>query len=193
MRRARRWAVSVLVRRGQGSAPSGVIRITAFSVPPMMPVAGETSFATIQSQPLRRRLAEAWATTSSVSAAKPTTRAGRPSVQRATVLRMSGFSANSSAGAGAPACFLILELEAEATRQSATAAAKTAASAAAPCGGRAASTAASISRALSTSTICTPRGRGASAGPVTKVTAAPRSRSALASAVPCAPEERLAM
>jgi hypothetical protein len=32
----------------------------AFSEPPMMPVSGETSLATIQSQPLRSRLAMAW-------------------------------------------------------------------------------------------------------------------------------------
>jgi hypothetical protein len=74
------------------------------------------------------------------------------------------------------------------TRQSATAAAKTAASA-----GSAASTAASISRAVSTATTSTPEGAGTLAGPVTKVTRAPRSRSAAASAVPCAPEERLAI
>ena len=47
--------------RGQSSDPSAVIRVTSFSAPPMIPVAGETSLATIQSQPLRNRLAVALA------------------------------------------------------------------------------------------------------------------------------------
>ena len=101
---------------------------------------------------------------------------------------MSGFSASASAGGGAPASFFTFEPLAPVTRQSATAAAKTAASA-----GSAASTAASISAAVSTSTTVAPAGRGASAGPVTKVTRAPRRASAAAMALPCRPEERLAM
>ena len=161
--------------------------MTAFSVPPMMPVAGETSLATIQSAPLRRRLAVALATRSSVSAAKPTTRRGR-SARAATVRRMSGFSASARAGGCPDGFFLTLEPLAEVTRQSATAAAKTAASA-----GSAASTAASISAAVATSTTVAPAGRGASAGPVTKVTRAPRRASAAAMALPWRPEERLAM
>ena len=56
-----------------------------------------------------------------------------------------------------------------------------------------ASTAAAISCAVSTRTTSTPAGGGTLAGPVTKLTLAPRSRNASASAVPCAPEERLAM
>ncbi len=84
--------------------------------------------------------------------------------------------------------FFIFEPLAEVTRQSATAAAKTAASA-----GRAASTAASISAAVSTSTTVQPAGRRASAGPVTKVTRAPRRARASAIAVPWRPEERFAM
>ena len=63
---------------GHSSAPSAVITGTAFSVPPMIPVPGDTSLATIQSQPFRARLAVAWAMTSSVSAANPTTSRGRP-------------------------------------------------------------------------------------------------------------------
>ena len=153
----------------------------------MMPVSGETSFATIQSQPLRRRLAVAWSTTFSVSAAKPTTSRGR-FAPLDTVARMSGFSANSSAGARPEPSFFIFCPAALATRQSATAAAITAASA-----GRADCTAASICRAVSTRITATPSGGGTLAGPVTNVTLAPRSRSAAAIAVPCAPEERLAI
>ena len=47
--------------------------------------------------------------------------------------------------------------------------------------------------AVSTSTIAAPSGRAASAGPVTKVTRAPRRASASAIAVPCRPDERLAI
>ena len=74
------------------------------------------------------------------------------------------------------------------TCQSATAAAITAASA-----GKARSTASRICRAVSTRITSTPSGGGTSAGPVTKLTRAPRSRSAAAMAVPCAPLERLAI
>ena len=108
MRSASRSAVAAFDIRGQGSAPSAVISVTALSGPPMMPVAGRTSLATIQSAPLRSRLATAFSTTSSVSAAKPTTSRGRPSPRPATVRRMSGFSASASVGGGAPAAFLTL-------------------------------------------------------------------------------------
>ncbi len=101
---------------------------------------------------------------------------------------MSGFSAKSILGRAPLPSFLILLPEAEVTRQSATAAANTAASAGSAC-----CTAASISRAVSTRTTATPAGGGTSAGPVTKVTFAPSAASARAIAVPCAPDERLAM
>ena len=96
---------------------------------------------------------------------------------------MSGFSANSSTGIP-PLSFFILCSVRFATFQSATAAAITAASA-----GSAASTAARISSAVWTRITSTPSGGGTVAGPVTKLTFAPRSRSASAIAVPCAPEE----
>ncbi len=137
---------------------------------------------------MRLRFAVACAITSSVSAAKPMTRAGRPVFIPATVARMSGFSAKSSAGALPLPSFFIFDPLALATRQSATAAAKIAASA-----GRADFTAPSISSAVSTAITSTPAGGGTVAGPVTKLTLAPRSRNAAASAVPCAPEERLAI
>src|SRR5690606_36340289 len=108
MRSARRSATSVLSRRGQLSSPSAVISVTLFSVPPMTPVPEPTSLATSQSQPFRSRFARAWARRSSVSAAKPTTRRGRPVSLRAMVARMSGFSVRVRAGA-LPA-FLIFEL-----------------------------------------------------------------------------------
>jgi hypothetical protein len=84
-------------------------------------------------------LARAFSITFSVSAAKPTTTAGRSVVRRATVARMSGFSVRVSAGTPPP-LFLILWWAAAPTRQSDTAAAKMAMSA-----GRAASTASSMS------------------------------------------------
>jgi hypothetical protein len=101
---------------------------------------------------------------------------------------MSAFSANSSAGALPVASFFSYCTLAFATRQSATAAAITAASA-----GIADATAAAISAAVSTATTVTPKGGGTIAGPVTKVTRAPKSRKLAAIAVPCAPEERFAM
>ena len=121
----------------------------------MMPVAGDTSLATIQSAFLRARLACAFAIRSSVSAAKPMTRRGRRGPGCAMVARMSGFATSSSAGGAAPGTFLILPAAALATCQSATAAANTATSA-----GSAAWHASSICCALSTRFTATPMGSG---------------------------------
>ena len=96
--------------------------------PPNVPAAGETSLATIQSQPLRVRFSIALATRFSVSAAKPTTRAGRFGPRLESVARMSGLGVSSSAGGAAPAFFLILTVAGLAIFQSATAAAQTATS-----------------------------------------------------------------
>ena len=84
--------------------------------------------------------------------------------------------------------FLIFSFDCEATRQSATAAANTAMSA-----GSAARTALSISSAVSTRTVSTPAGGGTCVGPVTSVTRAPSAAASAAMALPCLPEERLAM
>ena len=89
---------------------------------------------------------------------------------------MSGFSTRAMAG-GPPAPFLILLVPSTSGRQSATAATQTAMSA-----GRAASQAASISRAVSTSTRRTPVGVGKAVGPLTRVTSAPRAARAAAMA-----------
>src|SRR6185295_16666533 len=62
---------------GQDSTPAAVIRCTALSSPPIAPPCDDTSFATIQSQPLRLSLALACSITFSVSAAKPITSCGR--------------------------------------------------------------------------------------------------------------------
>src|SRR4029077_12153954 len=62
---------------GQDSTPFAVIRCTALSSPPIAPPCTDTSFATIQSQPLRLNLALACSITFSVSAAKPITNCGR--------------------------------------------------------------------------------------------------------------------
>ena len=147
----------------------------------------ETSLATIQSQPLRARLAMACSTTFWVSAAKPMTRRGRCG-PAATVARMSGLSAMVSVGAAAPGCFFSFCVASCATRQSATAAAMTAMSA-----GSAASQAVSMSRADSTWTVVTPGGSGSVTGPATSVTRAPSAASAAAMEWPCLPLLRFAM
>src|SRR5690606_6949657 len=77
IRRARRSATACLGRSGQSSWPAPVMRCTVLRSPPITPVAGETSFATIQSQRLRARFDCACSITFSVSAAKPTTSGGR--------------------------------------------------------------------------------------------------------------------
>ena len=74
--------------------------------PPMTPVSGDTSLATIQSQPLRASFSLACSMTCSVSAAKPITSCGRFDLRCATVARMSGFSTSESSGAPLPV-FLI--------------------------------------------------------------------------------------
>src|SRR3546814_6859753 len=56
---ARRSPTSALVMRGQSSTSPALIRCTVLASPPKVPVAGDTSLATIQSQPLRARLAAA--------------------------------------------------------------------------------------------------------------------------------------
>src|SRR5205085_1975614 len=92
-------ATSSFVCGGQDSTPPAVTRCTLLRSPPKVPVAGETSLATIQSQPLRASLSLALATRSSVSAAKPITSRGRAALRCAMVARMSGFSTKASIGA----------------------------------------------------------------------------------------------
>lgn len=53
IRPASRMATSLLPSGGQSSTPRAVIRCTVLRSPPKVPVAGDTSLATIQSQPLR--------------------------------------------------------------------------------------------------------------------------------------------
>ena len=77
MRAARRRATSAFDSRGQRSTPLAgdqqhLVLVAAHDRRPAL-----TSLATIQSQPLRASLARAWASRSSVSAAKPTTSCGR--------------------------------------------------------------------------------------------------------------------
>src|SRR5581483_71564 len=183
-----RRATSPLSSSGQLSTPCAVTMCTVLRSPPMTPVEGDTSLATIQSAPLALRLALAYSTTFSVSAANPITSGGRtPCGSAAMVLRMSGFSTSSSVGA-ALAPFLIFCDACPATRQSATAAANTPISA-----GRAARTAASMSSAVSTRTTLTPGGSARLTGPHTSVTSAPSARASAAIATPCLPDERLAM
>ena len=91
--------------------------------PPITPVAGDTSLATIQSQPLRASFALALSIRCSVSAAKPITSGGRLSFSFEIVARMSGFSTSCSGGMPADVFFSFCS-PSLATRQSATAAAK---------------------------------------------------------------------
>src|SRR5690606_13429186 len=63
-------ATSSLDWDGQDSTPLSVTRWTVLRSPPMTPLCGETSLATIQSQPLLRSFALACSITFSVSAAK---------------------------------------------------------------------------------------------------------------------------
>src|SRR5579883_708236 len=171
-------------RVGQSCTPSAVIRCTVLRSPPNVPVAGETSLATIQSQPLRVRFSIALATRFSVSAAKPTTSVGRFGPRPESVARMSGLGVSSSAGGAAPGCFLILAVAGLAIFQSATAAAHTATSVF-----PAARHAASIWSAESIFTTFTPAGAGTVTGPLTSVTSAPSCASAAAMAWPCLPDE----
>src|SRR5213079_587165 len=82
-------ATCSLVMTGQEStaksAPSRVKRCTVLRSPPITPDAGDTSLATIQSQPLRLIFALALSIRCSVSAAKPITSAGRLSFSFETV------------------------------------------------------------------------------------------------------------
>src|SRR5690625_1556592 len=165
---------------GQASSPSRGTSVTVFSWPPITPLDGLTSLATIQSAPLAASFARAFVSRSDVSAANPITRPGRsPEASVATERSTSGFSSSSSGGIIPLPSFFSFSVETSLTRQSPTAAAKMAASA-----GRAAWTAALISAAVSTGTTCTPMGGGSATGPETSTTSAPRSRSAEAIALP---------
>jgi hypothetical protein len=187
MRAASRRAVSALLIRGQVSAPASVISVTAFSDPPMIP-SGETSLATIQSQPLRARFSVACRTTSSVSAAKPTTSAGRPSAH----LRHGGEDVwvlgetqrRQLAGT------ILLDLL---PRRVLHPPVRHGGGEDGGIGGQGGPHGRGHLGGGFHPITSTPGGGGTLAGPVTKLTRAPRSRSAAASAVPCAPEERLAM
>src|ERR1700737_4061392 len=177
-------ATSSLVIAGQDSilistsilSPSRVSRWTVLRSPPITPDAGETSLATIQSQPLRASLALALSIRFSVSAANPITSHGRLSCNFAIVARISGFSTSCS-GSMPAAVFLSFCSPSLATRQSATAAAKIAMST-----GSAASTRCSISRADSTCFTVTPAGSPSSTGPEINVTSAPAACAAAAMA-----------
>src|SRR5437667_5903999 len=183
IRSTSRAATSLLLIIGQSSIPSASTKWIVLRSPPNVPDPGETSLARIQSQCLRRRFRRAFSTTSSVSAAKPMTSAGRSLPRRAIEARMSGFSTRRSTGGPRPS-FFSLCWSAVSTRQSATAAAITATST-----GRVASQAASISAAVSTGISLTPAGVGSCVGPETRTVSAPSAASAAAIAWPCLPEE----
>ena len=92
---------------GQDSTPWAVTTCTLLRSPPMMPVAGDTSLATIQSHPLRVELLLGIGDDVLGLGGKPDHQLRPLAVLRwATVARMSGFSTSASAGV-APLAFLI--------------------------------------------------------------------------------------
>src|SRR6185312_2534887 len=105
MRAASRAPTSSLVMSGQSSTPVSLTRCTRLRSPPI--TSPETSLAKIQSAPLRARLAMAFCTTLSVSAAKPITSRGRCACA-ASVANMSGFSTSLISGTTRSVVFLIL-------------------------------------------------------------------------------------
>ncbi len=171
--------------------PSAVISVTAFSVPPMIPVAGRD---VVGDDPVAALARAAWRVAlrdhvvglGGEAHHQPRPPLGHPRDRGQDV----GVLGEVPARGGRPPSFLILRAEAVATRQSATAAAKTAASA-----GSAACTAASISaRRLDPHAPSRPAGGGTRAGPGDEGhLARPAPPAPAAIAVPCAPEERLAM
>src|SRR5690625_392056 len=98
MRSTNRSAAACLLSLGHASVSVSSISVISLLSPPKVPLSALTSLARIQSQPFRRRLAPACSTTSSVSAAKPITRAGRCSSACERWARMSGFSSSLSSG-----------------------------------------------------------------------------------------------
>src|SRR5262245_20155796 len=178
MRSTSRSATSIFDSVGQCSTVPSEMRWTVFCCPPNVPVPGETSLATIQSQPFAARLAVACPTTRSGSAAKAMTNRGLALPAPESVARISGLTASSSRGGLAPAFFSFWPAGL-AIFQSATAAAHTATSA-----GSAARQDASISSAVSTWRTVTPGGSGSAVGPETSTVSAPRRARAAAIAWP---------
>ena len=119
-----------------------------FSLPPIMPVPGETSFKRIQSHPLRILFSVAFSIKFFVSAANPITNLGRFVFILEIVFKISGFSIKLIFRTSFDWFFLILLVFFFSTRQSETAAEKIAIS-----HGMFASTASNISIAVSTVTI----------------------------------------
>ena len=105
-------ATRSLLSVGQFWTPSALIRWTVLRSPPNVPVAGETSLATIQSQPFRVRLSIALVIRILGLGGEADDERGRLGRAWPGSARMSGLSASSSDGGAAPACFLILRLAA---------------------------------------------------------------------------------
>ena len=168
--------------------PAAVNRWTVLSSPPMMPVAGETSLATIQSAFLRARLAAALVAEVVGFGGEADDQARDGAVPgRRSWPGCRGWAPGPALGGGAPGAFLILPVAAVATRQSATAAAQHG-----DIGRQRGRQASSICRAVSTRIDGDAGGSGSATGPLTRVTRAPRAASAAAIAWPCRPLLRLA-
>ena len=145
-----------------------------------------TVLPTIRSRPLSRSLLRAFASRSSLSAAKPTRNGRRSSGISPTSATMSGFGTSSTCR---PASRLILVADGRFGAKSATAAAMIRMSAA----GAARSTASRMAAAVVASCTVTPRGAVTLMVPAIRVTLAPRSRAASAMATPILPLLRLPM
>src|SRR5208283_1878619 len=139
----RRTATSCLLIKGKLSLHCFVKITTLLLSPPKTP-ASLTSLATIISQFLAVSLAYAFSSSFSLSAAKPTTRAGRSFESCPIAAKISGFSMSVRLGV-CFVTFLIFARAVSATRQSATAATPMKISA-----GSAASASLNMSRAVST-------------------------------------------
>ena len=170
--------------RSQLSTPFAVTRWTVLASPPI--TSPETSLATIQSAPLRARLAVACSTTSLGFGGEADQQRGRLRAARRASARMSGFSASASAGGAAALLDLLRRRPRRASRRPRRPS---------PRHRRAARRRppSAISRAVSTSMRSTPGGVASATGPATSVTRAPSAASAAAIAKPCLPDERLAM
>ena len=187
-RATRRRATSSFGRVGQVSTPVGAHEMDRVAVAAHDAALGRDVVRDDEVASLPRQLGRAHGRRPSRSPPRTRPR-GRAAARRgARPSRGCRDSRRGRARAVPRPSFFIFWSAGRSTRQSATAAAKMPISA-----GSAASTAASISRALSTRTVLTPGGSGIATGPDTRVTSAPASAAARAMAWPCLPEERLAM
>ena len=185
----RRRATCALSISGQLSTPAAVIRCTALRSPPMMPVSGDTSLATIQSQPLALRFLLGVVDARSRSRRRSRSPAAAALGARRRWSRGCRDSRSARARAAPRALFLIFSRPA---RRRASRQRRQRTRRRRP--GSAASHRRPASRAPSRRRCAHARRIGAAlTGPETSVTSAPSAAAAAAMAEPCLPDERLAM